>query len=246
MRFAYERLNSLLHTLEVVDVVSVFSSVLTWEDSYTPISIISDFATLVSTYANGFQILIGWLHCVTFNLLQEPTGDGESSLHKNVLELCCLDASLAMQPVFNRFQSVWSRVFFLTSRWSSPPALSAPSQCTRGFSTSLPWPKGCSLQTNTDDCSFDISLSRNVICPLIVTRGSDQMPMSSEYHARSEPSTLRNYGLLIVGFGSLSLSPSQIELARCVPDGVVCFFTSYAFMEDVVRHWNDQGILNVI
>ena len=39
MRFCYERLKSLLHTLEIVDV-----------DSFTPLSVVADFATLVPPF----------------------------------------------------------------------------------------------------------------------------------------------------------------------------------------------------
>ena len=47
LRFCYDRLSSLLKTLEVTDL-----------DSYTPIHLVADFATLVGTYAKGFAIII--------------------------------------------------------------------------------------------------------------------------------------------------------------------------------------------
>lgn len=51
--------------------------------------------------------------------------------------------------------------------------------------------------------------------PPHLCRGSDQLPMSTKFDQRDDPSVVRNYGALM------------IELAAIVPDGVVCFFTRY-------------------
>lgn len=42
----------------------------------------------------------------------------------------------------------------------------------------------------------------------------------------------RNYGRLLV------------DLAATVPDGLVCFFVSYLYMDQVVSKWRDMGILD--
>lgn len=47
LRFCYDRLSSLLKTLEITDL-----------DDYNPIHLVADFATLVGTYAKGFAIII--------------------------------------------------------------------------------------------------------------------------------------------------------------------------------------------
>ena len=44
---------------------------------------------------------------------------------------------------------------------------------------------------------------------------------------RSEPSTIRNYGKLL------------LDLAQTVPDGMVAFFTSYSYMQEIVREWHE-------
>ena len=46
LRFCYDRLTSLLKTLEITDT-----------DDFTPIHLVADFATLVGTYARGFAII---------------------------------------------------------------------------------------------------------------------------------------------------------------------------------------------
>lgn len=60
-----------------------------------------------------------------------------------------------------------------------------------------------------------MSLTRNCLCPLIVTRGTDQLPVSTKFDMRSDPGVVRNYGRLLV------------DLSAVVPDGIVCFFVSY-------------------
>ena len=47
LRFCYDRLSSLLKTLEITDM-----------DDFVPIHMVADFATLVGTYAKGFAIII--------------------------------------------------------------------------------------------------------------------------------------------------------------------------------------------
>ena len=46
LRFCYDRLQSLLKTLEITDT-----------DDFTPLQLVADFATLVGTYARGFSII---------------------------------------------------------------------------------------------------------------------------------------------------------------------------------------------
>ena len=65
----------------------------------------------------------------------------------------------------------------------------------------------------------------------IVTKGNDQVAISSKFESREDPAVIRNYGNLLV------------DLVAVVPDGVVCFFTSYMYMENVVSSWYDQGII---
>lgn len=60
------------------------------------------------------------------------------------------------------------------------------------------------------------------------------MSISSKFETREDTAVIRNYGQLLV------------ETAKCVPDGVVCFFTSYLYLESVVASWYDQGIVDTL
>lgn len=60
------------------------------------------------------------------------------------------------------------------------------------------------------------------------------MAISSKYETRDDTAVIRNYGQLLV------------ETAKTVPDGIVCFFTSYLYLESVVASWYDQGIVDTL
>lgn len=129
-----------------------------------------------------------------------------------VIQLSCLDASLAMKPVFTKYQTV-----VITSGTLSPIDL---------------YPKILAFNPVVVE-SLNMTLTRDCLCPVVLTRGSDQGPISTKFDMRNDPVVIRNYGRLLV------------ELASVVPDGIVCFFVSYHYMDTIVSKWNDMGILQV-
>jgi DNA excision repair protein ERCC-2 len=64
--------------------------------------------------------------------------------------------------------------------------------------------------------------------------GNDQVEITSRFESREDPAVIRNYGTLI------------LELASVVPDGMVVFFTSYVYMENIVATWYEQVLLFLI
>nr|ASF90271.1 hypothetical protein SPAR02645 [Bartheletia paradoxa] len=125
----------------------------------------------------------------------------------------CLDASLAIKPIFDRFSSV-----VITSGTISPMDM---------------YPKMLQFEAVVME-SYPMSLSRNCFLPLVITRGSDQVAISSRFEVRNDPAVVRNFGSIL------------IEYSRIVPDGVVAFFPSYLYMETIVSAWNEMGILNEV
>lgn len=190
LKFCYDRLHSLMMTLEITDT-----------DEFLHVQTICDFATLVGTYARGFSIII------------EPFDERMPHIPDPVLQLCCHDASLAIKPVFERFQSV-----VITSGTLSPIDL---------------YPRLLNFNPVVSR-SFTMSLTRDCICPMVLTRGSDQLPVSTKFDMRSDLGVVRNYGRLL------------LEMASVVPDGIVCFFVSYSYMDGIVNSWNENGILKEI
>ncbi|QQP36691.1 TFIIH basal transcription factor complex helicase XPD subunitlike [Caligus rogercresseyi] len=194
LRFCGERLSSLIRTLEV-----------SHNSDFSALTLISHFATLVSTYTKGFTLLI------------EPSPDDKLTASSNVfnpiIHFRCLDASIAIRPVFERFQSV-----VITSGTLSPLDM---------------YPRILDFHPVVMS-SFTMTLARQCILPLVVAKGNDQVALTSKFEARDDTAVIRNYGSLLT------------EIVGIVPDGVVCFFTSYMYMENVVAAWYDQGIIDQI
>ncbi|XP_058793848.1 general transcription and DNA repair factor IIH helicase subunit XPD isoform X1 [Phymastichus coffea] len=190
LRFCAERLASLLRTMEISDLTD-----------FSPLIRVTHLATLVATYTKGFTIII------------EPFDDKAPTVHNPVLYFSCLDCSIAMKPIFDRFQSV-----VITSGTLSPLDM---------------YPKILNFHPVIMS-SFTMTLARPCLLPIIVSKGNDQVAISSKYETRDDVAVIRNYGQLLV------------EFAANVPDGIVCFFTSYLYMESVVAAWYDQGILDQI
>jgi DNA excision repair protein ERCC-2 len=60
-----------------------------------------------------------------------------------------------------------------------------------------------------------------------VSRGNDQVAISSKFESRDDPAVMRNYGNLLV------------DMCTVTPDGVVCFFTSYTYMVSLLDQCGD-------
>ncbi|XP_023328937.1 TFIIH basal transcription factor complex helicase XPD subunit [Eurytemora carolleeae] len=190
LRFAAERLASLLRTLEISHTAD-----------FSPIVAIAHFATLVATYTKGFTIII------------EPSEDRVVGAQNPVMHLSCLDASIAIRPILERFQSV-----VITSGTLSPLDM---------------YPKMLDFHP-VIMASFTMTLARQCILPMIVSKGNDQVTLTSKFEARDDTAVIRNYGALLA------------EVVSVVPDGVVCFFTSYLYMENVVAAWYEQEVIEQI
>eukprot|EP00667_Euglena_gracilis_P004115 EG_transcript_4132 len=195
MKFCSERLHLFFNTLEIAEVYK-----------YRHLLLVADFATLIAAYGvnpvdrdrDGFQVVF------------EPYDERSPQIHDPVLQLACMDASLAIRHVFEKYHCVVFTSGTLTPLEIYPKLL--------GFTPLIAK-------------SFEITLPRNSIAPLIVTRGADQVAVSTRYGVRSDPAVIRNYGQLL------------LELAQITPDGLLCFFTSYSYMEEIVSAWNDMEIL---
>ncbi|KAI9251662.1 hypothetical protein EDC94DRAFT_642507 [Helicostylum pulchrum] len=188
LRFCAERLASLVRTLELSDL-----------ENFSSLQKVASFATLTSTYDKGFLLIL------------EPFETETATIPNPVLHFTCLDASIAIKPVFDRFSTV-----VITSGTLSPLDM---------------YSKMLNFQAVVQE-SYSMTLSRNCFLPMVITRGSDQVAISSKFEVRNDPAVVRNFGQIMV------------EFAKIVPDGVVCFFPSYLYMESIVSMWNDMGILN--
>lgn len=190
LRFCSERLSLLVRTLEIEDV-----------EEFAALKDIATFATLVSTYEDGFTLII------------EPYEIENAAVPNPIMRFTCLDASIAIKPVFERFSSV-----IITSGTISPLDM---------------YPRMLNFETVLQK-SYSMSLAKKSFLPMIVTKGSDQVAISSRFEIRNDPSIVRNYGSMLV------------EFAKITPDGMVVFFPSYLYMESIVSMWQTMGILDEV
>ena len=144
---------------------------------------------------------------VGFLLILEPFETEAATVPNPTFHLTCLDASLAIAPVFERFSSV-----VITSGTLSPLDM---------------YPKMLRFNCVVME-SYAMTLSRNCFLPLVITRGADQVAISSRFEVRNDPAVVRNFGTIL------------IEHAKAVPDGIVAFFPSYLYMESIVAAWHDM------
>jgi len=83
LRFCSERLQSILRTFQVNDITS-----------FSALTKVCNLATIISTYTKGFSLIV------------EPFDDRTPNVSNPIMTLACLDATIAIKPVLNRFQSV--------------------------------------------------------------------------------------------------------------------------------------------
>lgn len=190
LRFCSERLSLLVKTLEITDV-----------EDYNALKDVATFATLVSTYEQGFALIL------------EPYETENATVPNPILRFTCLDASIAIKPIFERFSSV-----IITSGTISPLDM---------------YPRMLNFETVIQE-SYTMTLAKRSFLPMIVTKGSDQVAISSRFEIRNDPSIVRNYGSLL------------IEFAKITPDGMVVFFPSYLYMESIISMWQTMGILDEV
>ncbi|KAK3997062.1 hypothetical protein QBC44DRAFT_106805 [Cladorrhinum sp. PSN332] len=160
LRFCAERLTSLVRTLELTNI-----------EDYQPLQEVATFATLVSTYEKGFLLIL------------EPYESDTAEVPNPILHFTCLDAAIAIKPVFDRFSSV-----IITSGTMSPLEM---------------YPKMLNFPTVVQE-SYSMTLARKSFLPMIVTRGSDQASISTSFQVRNEPSVVRNYGNLLTEFAKIT------------------------------------------
>uniref|UniRef100_A0A7S4EIL5 DNA 5'-3' helicase n=1 Tax=Pseudo-nitzschia australis TaxID=44445 RepID=A0A7S4EIL5_9STRA len=170
-------------------------------DDFNSLGDVADFSTLLATYSEGVA---------KFAIIMEPNGSNIPGASDPCIQLSCLDSSLAIAPIFKRFSSV-----IITSGTLSPIDL---------------YPKLLQFEPCISE-SLNMSTFRPCIRPLIFSRGSDQLAVSTRYEDRNDIGVVRNYGSMLV------------RLCNVIPDGVVAFFTSYSYMEQLVSEWDATGVL---
>lgn len=197
LRFCAERLASLVRTLELMNI-----------EDYKPLQEVATFATLTATYEQGFLLIL------------EPFESDTATVPNPILHFTCLDAAIAIKPVFERFRSV-----IITSGTLSPLEM---------------YPKMLGFNTVLQE-SYSMTLARRSFLPMIVTRGSDQAQVSSSFQIRNDPGVVRNYGNLLLEFsritpdGVVVFFPSYLYM-----ESIISMWQGMGILDQV---WNYKLIL---
>lgn len=160
LQFCSERLLLLVRTLELDNI-----------EDFTALKDIATFATLVSTYEVGFQLIL------------EPFETEGSTVPNPILHITCLDASIAIKPVLEKFHAI-----IITSGTISPLDM---------------YPKMLNFSTVVQEL-YSMTLARRSFLPMVVTKGSDQVSILSRFEIRNDPSVVRNYGSLLIEFSKIT------------------------------------------
>ena len=197
LRFCAERLTSLVRTLELINI-----------EDYQSLQEVATFATLTATYDKGFLLIL------------EPFESEAATVPNPILHFTCLDAAIAIKPVFERFSSV-----IITSGTLSPLEM---------------YPKMLGFTTVLQE-SYSMTLARRSFLPMIVTRGSDQAQVSSSFQIRNDPGVVRNYGNIVLEFsritpdGIVVFFPSYLYM-----ESIISMWQGMGILESI---WNYKLIL---
>lgn len=193
-----------------------------FDENLNSLKLLVDFVSLSSQFNDGFVIIM------------EPYDSFAKSLYNPKLKLACLDASIGFKTVLP-FRNI-----IITSGTLSPIDF-------------YPQILNFNVKKLID---IGTTLTRNSISPLIITKGNDQQmisnnlnenlsnnskeensnvdKMTTSFSVRTEPSNVRNYGQLV------------IEMSQIIPDGIVVFFPSYIYMEEILSIWDETKVLERI
>ena len=143
-----------------------------------------------------------------FGVCISPYEERAPNIRDPVLQLCCHDASRALQPLLSLARSM-----VLTSGSLSPLDM---------------YQQLLGMQSSAA-CSLPVCFPRQVVQPMVLTHGSDQLRLRSS--EETEVDVIHNYGKLLM------------VCASTLPDGVVVYFASYAQMQRALREWDRAAIL---
>ena len=164
-------------------------------EKYASLFDVMEFAGLLGTYDDGFTVFV------------EQTHEGP------IVQIACLDCTLAFEPVLRHFKRI-----VITSGTLSPLSF---------------YPK--LLNFDPVACvDFTMSFSRQCLLPVIVSHGYMQAPITSSFKHRDNPNVVKGYGLML------------LEYCKIVPDGIVGFFPSYVFMDQLLKEWMTDGTMKEI
>lgn len=159
----------------------------------------------------------------------------EHSKHQTLYRLVCQDPFIALRPVYQYFPLIMmmSATLFAsyectdTSINSSGVAeATKPSLIERILGITM-YAEQCerSVEPVVKKCIIESGAQSN-ICIKIIGKGADQAKLTTQFFFRTTPSAVQNYGRILA------------QISSSTADGLIVFFPSYRFMEDLITLWN--------
>lgn len=181
---------------------------------FRPVSLLAHMYTLLATYYTDERY-----EKPGFVVVCEAQDPSRPGIPDPVIRTVCVDASLALKDAFSQYRSVVLTSGTLSPLDTYPKIL--------GFT-----PAVCK--------SFRMTLSRKCIAPVIVTRSSESVSITAEELTSSFKvrTNVEAQNFVTAAYESLLL-----KLAQTVPDGIVCFFTGYQYMGEILLAWHSSGFL---
>lgn len=175
--------------------------------NYSQLQLLCRFCTILGN-SKSHQYVKSIDDTSEFLIVFEPYPESQND-YSPVLQLSCLDCSRALSQILSSFNTS----LFISSTFT-------PSE----IYTKL-------LGLSPDVMKMCIGNSSANYCPLMLTKGSDQLAVSAKSEDRGDEGIMRNYGDLV------------LELADNIPDGIICYVTGYKYLDDMILKWNETGLL---
>lgn len=172
-------------------------------EQFLPLQSLVQFAQLFGSYATGFELIL-------YNIQETNLDVNESSLM--VFSLCCLDPS----GPFAKVTSNIGTILFHSETLAEVDVFA----------------KILELADHPNQGQLDFSKieqqTKLKVFPIIVSKGADQIELSTEHAKRHDAGVMRNYSNMIV------------RLSEAVPDGILCMFPNMRALKDIGLDFYDE------
>jgi len=173
-------------------------------EAYLSLYSLVHFACLFGSFSEGFEVI--------FDSIQDTVVDIKEA-SKELVSLVCLDPKNPFAELTANFSCIIMNTETLKDTELFANII--------GLSHDHPNEKPLSLESVP-------LVDKLKVFPLIVTKGADQIELSTEFIKKHDAGVMRNYANMI------------ISLAEALPDGILCLFPSFKYLKDIGLDYYDE------
>lgn len=159
----------------------------------------------------------------------------EHSKHQTLYRLVCQDPFIALRPVYQYFPLIMMMSATLFASYECADVSVSPSGVVETAKPSMierilgiaMYAEQCerSVEPIIKKCIIKSGVQPNT-CIKIIGKGADQSKLTTQFFLRTTPSAVQNYGRILA------------QISSSTADGIIVFFPSYRFMEDLITLWS--------